>query len=221
MTEATSFAPGDRFLIIGGLKDSAGNTLPADINARQLLPSGGTLAIPTFNDVEGKSTHNIAVIEDDPLKAKLGSYDVEVSAGSLTQNVVITVSGKATMFDISGASFIPLGGAETYTVTATDSAGNMPSGDTCFTVKLRASEANSEDDVAIARDAETGTDCAAMGESMLDKKTASVTFTVFAPVDAVQGARGTIVVLVSNQVKAQHAVMFDAEPTAPTAPACP
>jgi hypothetical protein len=88
----------------------------------------------------------------------------------------------------------------------------MPSGDTCFTVKLRASEANSEDDVAIARDAEEGSDCAKMGESTLDKKTASVDFSVFAPVDAAQGARGNIVVLVNNQVKARYAVTFDDDP---------
>ena len=45
LTEATSFAPGDKFLIVGTLKDAAGNTLNKRLSPRQLQPSGTTKAI--------------------------------------------------------------------------------------------------------------------------------------------------------------------------------
>ena len=51
LTEATSFAPDETFLVVGTLKDTAGNTLDKRLSAKQLLPSGTTQAIKTLVNV--------------------------------------------------------------------------------------------------------------------------------------------------------------------------
>ena len=232
LTEATSFAPGDKFLIVGTLKDDAGNMIDRRLNAGQLKPSGTTQAIENISDVtarpkvdamsttpafpaisEGQANARLYLTVDDATNnAQLGDYEIEVSGGGQKQTVMITVSGMAENFALEGPSYISLGGSAKFTVTATDMAGNTPAGDTCVTVLLRAEDSDPAD-VSIKK--ESADPCA--DESKL-KGDGTITFTVFAPVEAVEGARGRIAVLHNNTEVASYSVIFGGEPMMPGMP---
>ena len=222
LTESANFAPGDKFLIVGTLKDAAGNTIDKTLSGEQLTPSGTTQAIesidnasvsdkadaidmlPAFPAVSAKQANArlYATVDGATNNAQLGDYDIEVSGGGQKQTVSITVSGMAEDFAIGGPSHISLGGSAKFTVTATDAAGNTPAGDTCVTVSLRAKDSDATD-VSIKK--ESADPCE--DESKI-KGDGTITFTVFAPVEAVEGALGRIAVLHNNTEVASHSVIF-------------
>ena len=225
LTEATNFAPGDKFLIVGTLKDDAGNTIDRRLSAKQLKPSGTTQAIETISDAAARSKVDAtsgtpafpaisdgqanarlyATVDDATNNAQLGDYEIEVSGGGQRTTVSITISGDAENFALGGPMYISLGGSAAYTLTATDSAGNSPAGTTCVNVLLRAQDSDPSD-VSIKKES-SGT----CEDASQLKGNGTITFTVFAPVEAVEGSRGRIAVLSDNTEVASHSVIFGEE----------
>ena len=145
LTEATSFAPGDRFLIVGTLTDAAGNTLNKRLNSKQLQPSGTTQALETTNvDVGPKvpsmtsspeypevtaghaNSRMFATVDKNETNAQLGSYDIELSGDGQKMTVTVTIAGEVSQISVDGPAIIPTAsGVGTFTVKATDANGNV------------------------------------------------------------------------------------------------
>ena len=147
LTEATSFAPGEMFLVVGTLKDTAGNTLDKRLSASQLQPSGTTKAISllanvtaaskedaTSNSLEYPAVTSVhansrmyATVDKNEANAQLGSYDIEVSGDGQKMTVTVTIAGEVSQISVDGPEMIPAeSGVGTFTVKATDANGNVP-----------------------------------------------------------------------------------------------
>ena len=147
LTEATSFAPGEMFLVVGTLKDAEGNTLDKRLSARQLQPSGTTKAISLLENVAAASkmdatsdsleypavtsvhanTRMYATVDTNEANAQLGSYDIEVSGDGQKMTATVTIAGEVSQISVDGPEMIPTAsGVGTFTVKATDANGNVP-----------------------------------------------------------------------------------------------
>ncbi len=218
LTESTVFAPGAKFLIVGELADSAGNTLDKRVSAKQLKPSGVTQAITSIVNAQesktapvvGEAQANarlIATIDTNEDRAALGNYDIEVSSSGKKMTVTITIAGDASQITIYGPDMIsPATGLASYMVTATDVNGNVPADagelDGKFTVAVRYKDA----EVLGLADGKIDFNSKGVGE-----------FLVQMPQDAVEGDSVSITV-VYGSISVTKVVTYGDPPTEPEMP---
>ena len=233
LTAASVISPGHKFLIIAEAADAAENKLGGiTVSAEQTKPATSTTVTADITAADGTTgsgadDKGVAMLvatvnaDEDPTTgmAPSGEYTIEVSHELADDSVVkadpimVTVSGPAKDYVLTGAEWIALNGEETYTITATDANGNppvAPIGGICVRVILRS-------DVATADDLDlpklVGDSCANTGTNAIKLGAdGTATFNVFAPYGAAQGDTGQILLKVSDSTEDRINIGFGIAP---------
>ena len=208
-----AISPGGFFFISAKSTDSVGNTITDTTKSTTALNWEVTSDADNVDDAEeaisgdddSGTTNTVIQIYD---KAKLGTYSLTVEEGDASTMVIVIVSGKTSKIEITGPDMIPTDtGLATYMVTATDSAGNLPSDvndlDGNYTVAVRSKDAEV---LGLVND-----------KVNFDEKTGIGQFQVLLPLDAVVGS--TVSITVSHgTITATKAVTYGEAGSTPTVP---
>ena len=128
LNETTVFGPGEQFLVVGAVMDSAGNTLLEGASASEDRAEGVTSDTLEFGSasIKHKTSRIVGTI---PADADAGNYDIEVAVGGASATVSIIVSDVASMISVSCDPEIIAtdSGLTDCTATVTDAIGNIPS----------------------------------------------------------------------------------------------
>ena len=147
--------------------------------------------------------------------AAAGAHTVMVTADeddSLTATTSVTVAGTPATWEFTaGPERIATNDSAMYTVTAKDADGGVPMSNECVTIKLRAEDANSAEDISVASD-NRAAGCTGGNTGMLDDD-GTISFTVYAPVGVAANSAGRIVVEFDGGIVAQHSVTFTGRST--------